>query len=245
MRVTRRQLRRIIREMALDAHTGLLPTTRNFVTYGPGKGRFSRYNREEAALVKDRRQVMDVWRRLADHDYFNDPSKIKPVHFLGAFAVEKGLSGYFDVNRQVNPGIQVPSKTAFSAYGYVNGYIPTSPRVLEQMKNTPHFTFKKGYHVSWASFIDSLTERISDATPEDVEYYAQSGLPKRPGHLWRPGVVPLNEDDVHAIFAKNAQLRKNGRLGELIIDNWIVDTYYGPEADRQLAEDLGLNFVAL
>ena len=35
----------------------------------------------------------------------------------------------------------------------------------------------------------------------------------------------------------------NLTMDEVIIDNWVIDTYYGPESDRKIAENLGIKFV--
>jgi hypothetical protein len=49
------------------------------------------------------------------------------------------------------------------------------------------------------------------------DYYSNSGIPKRPDLRIDPTKVPLTRDDLSG---------SNGKIGELIVDNWEYDTVY-------------------
>ena len=126
------------------------------------------------------------------------------------------------------PGINTVAKDELSCFGF--------PGMFRPGTINPFFTFKK-YQVTFASLRDAATERLSMAKRGDKEFYKSSGLPKRPRADVRFKSIPLNQKDVEESNVT--------RLGEVVIDNWIVDTYYGHETGRQHAEMLGLKFVKL
>ena len=124
------------------------------------------------------------------------------------------------------PGIHVPSRDELSCYGYVQ---PVSD---SEIGKAPFFTFKK-YRVTFASVGDAFTERLSRASHADKKFYAQSGLPKRPAVDINTRDIPLTSDDVGTM------------LGEVVIDNWIIDAYHGYARDAGFAKRLGLRFKEL
>ncbi len=96
-------------------------------------------------------------------------------------------------------------------------------KIVSDMTNPPdegpYFTFKE-YRVTFASKGDAETEWISRASPEDIERFKSSGLRKRP--------YPGMSFTAFPIDRAGAQEAKARLLEEVIIDNWIIDTYYIP-----------------
>lgn len=137
------------------------------------------------------------------------------------------------------PGIQIPNRNELSCEAMPRGNDPElkylewsvfakGVRPHRARRKQAFFTFKK-YRMTWASQDDSHTEHLNMATPEDRKFYAGSGLPKRPAAYLRVDQAPVDEED--------AQF-----LGEVIIDNWVIDTYHGPKEDAELAGILGVKF---
>ena len=176
-----------------------------------------------------RRKIKSDWNAYADHALFQDPKQIKVVHFLGYYSTKRSLNEYFPAkasNQGSIPGIDFPNRNELSCFGYL-GQRQVAPR-------GPYFTFKK-YRVTFASNSDAATERLSKATKKDHTRMAGSGLAKRPGSSLSTEHYPLDWDD----------MPENDLLEEVVIDNWIVDTYHGPSRDRKRADSLGLKFMEL
>jgi hypothetical protein len=79
------------------------------------------------------------------------------------------------------------------------------------------------------------------ASPEDIERFRSSGLRKRP----YPG-MPFAAMPIDRAGAQEAKARI---LEEVIIDNWVIDTYYiqggviwSEEQESKYAEKLGLKY---
>jgi hypothetical protein len=62
-----------------------------------------------------------------------------------------------------------------------------------------------------------------------------SGLAKRPSTLTSDIDFPIDDEDLGGY----------NTLEEVVIDNWIVDTCYGPKEEAEYAEELGLKYEAL
>jgi len=289
MRITERQLRRIVREEILNETTldQVSNVTSRDISHEDDVdmiGNF-RYTPDRKDVTSLRRDIKRAWNQHADHAFFQDPNKLLVVHTLGMYsgnarlddyfppretnnhlfrvAVERGLLEdkrivrdeffdredlFYDVVSKIPdqlkriPGIQVPSRNELSATAvprtddpdqkrreyYFNPRTGRPPRQLPERRGAPFFTFKK-YRITWASQDDSHTEHLNMATPEDAEFYAASGFPKRPAVNVHLNFVPVDEKD-------------SPYLEEVVIDNWIVDIYHGSEEDERLARALGLKF---
>lgn len=177
-----------------------------------------------------RRKVKRDWNAYADRALFDDPDRLRVVHFLGFYSGKHALGNYFPPATSVPgkiPGIDFPSKDELSCFGYLGD---RQPRPI----NGAYFTFKK-YRVTFASLHDAATERLSNATKADRARMAGSGLAKRPGAGLDTNLYPIDSDDMPA----------DDLLEEVVIDNWIIDEYHGPVRDRKRAEELGIKFMEL
>ncbi len=229
-------IRHLIREILLQEKT-LGTITRGRVP-GPGidtddsQGGGLKYG--DRVTTDYRRKIKKSWNRFADHTFFQDPKKMQVIHFLGYFSGGNSLTDYFpegEVTPGRIPGIHIPSRNELSCYGYTP---PTDPREFTGIATGPYFTFKK-YRVTLVSTLDAATERLSNATPEDIERMKGSGLAKRPSTLTSDIDFPIDDEDLGGY----------NTLEEVVIDNWIVDTCYGPKEEAEYAEELGLKYEAL
>ena len=228
-------IRHLIREMLLQEKT-LADITRGRVP-GPGidtddsEGGGLKYG--DKATTDYRRKIKKSWNRFADHTFFQDPKKMQVIHFLGYFSGGDSLTDYFpegEVTPGRIPGIHIPNRNELSCYGYIP---PADPKDFISFATGPYFTFKK-YRVTLVSTIDAATERLSKATPADIERMKGSGLAKRPSTLSRDDELPIDEEGT-----------VNYNIDEVVIDNWIVDTCYGPKHEAEYAEELGLKYEVL
>ena len=233
MRITESQLRRIVRdeilkEASLADRVTLDPIPYDVDTDIEGGGGLKYGDRPTTAW---RRDIKRAWNVHADHALFDDPSRLNVIHFLGYYSYKRSLNDYFPAKTSVPgriPGIDLPSRNELSCFGYIP---PRGPR----SGDGPYFTFRK-YRVTFVSHADAATERLSKATKKDRARMAGSGLAKRPGSDVHPlFFYPLDDDDMPL----------DGRLDEVVIDNWIIDTYHGPASERKKAEALGLKFAVL
>lgn len=246
MRITESQLRRIIREEILlektlwdelQGNRNLLPKRpRSDVNYDDEEDVDDEGNVIDKEWVYDpaardvnsyRRTVKRLWNKFADMSFFQDPKRVQPIHFLGFFSGKRGLADYFTVSGSKRiPGIHIPNRNELSCYGFI------PPRSLEDLTDggKPFFTFKS-YRVTFASMEDAGTERLSKASDDTKRFYSNSGLPKRPSTELSISSIPVDDDDGELYD-----------LDEVVIANWIIDTYHGPESDRTIAEELGLRF---
>ena len=178
----------------------------------------------KAGVVSDEPQVDDS----DDPSPYDEPS----ADWLSFYddkdfydSVVKQVGGFSSVKI---PGINVPSRDELSCVGY------PQPVDANELPRRPHFTFKK-YRVTFASAEDAGTERLSRASPADKKRHAGSGLPKRPATNIELEKLPLDKGGVDV----------KSVVGEIVIDNWIIDTFYGYKSDRAFAERLGIKFVSL
>ncbi len=232
MRITEGQLRRIIKEEILKEKTladvvperirptgiDLDPALRGGLLYG------------DKATTDFRRSVKRDWNRYADRTFFQDPQKMQVIHYLGHFSGGNSLTDYFPVGKFTPgrmPGIDVPNRNELSCYGYVP---PADPMNFVSFATGPCFTFKK-YRVTLVSTLDAATERLSMATPADMERMQGSGLAKRPGTTSRDEDFPIDGEGLEGVD-----------IDEVVIDNWIVDTFYGPQEEEAYARELGLRY---
>jgi len=228
-------IRYLIREMLLQEKT-LADITHGRVP-GPGvdtddsEGGGLKYG--DKVTTDYRRKIKKSWNRFSDHAFFQDPKKMQVVHFLGFFSGGDSLTDYFPEGKVTPgkiPGIHVPNRNELSCYGYIP---PTDPKNFISFATGPYFTFKK-YRVTLVSTIDAATERLSKATPADIERMKGSGLAKRPSTLTRDDELPIDEEGT-----------VNYNIDEVVIDNWIVDTCYGPKHEAEYAAELGLKYEVL
>lgn len=239
MRITEGQLRRIIREELLQETT--------LADVEPDAASQQRYNRDSGEdedphtylknkeLVANRRGTKRLWNKHADLRFFNDPQSLFVWHYLGHFSWQKSLYDYFPPERvKVGsvPGIDLRARDELSCYG----------RIVSDSMHPPdegsYFTFKD-YRVTFASKGDAESERLSRAKPEDIERLKSSGLRKRP----HPG-IPFSALPIDRAGVQQAMTRI---LEEVIIDNWVIDTYYirgpwGADQEAEYAEKLGIKY---
>jgi hypothetical protein len=240
MRITERHLRRIIREALLqdatlaDVEPEAAAATRRYDDRSPGSEDPHIYTRNRD-ISGNRRGAKRLWNKHADLSFFNDPKELFVWHYLGYFSDNKSLYDYFPLdNVEVGavPGIDLPARDELSCYGKIvtDGMRPPD--------EGPYFTFKK-YRVTFASKGDAETEWISRASPEDIERFKSSGLRKRP--------YPGMSFTAFPIDRAGAQQAVTRMLEEVIIDNWVIDTYYirpgyGADHEAEYAEKLGLKY---
>jgi hypothetical protein len=181
-----------------------------------------------------RRGIKKDWNKYADMSFFQDPKKLQVIHYLGLYSARNSLTDYFPEGKVVPgkiPGINFPSRNELSCFGYTP---PGDPVGYEVYATGPFFTFKK-YRVTLVASEDAGTERLSRATPDDIERMKGSGLAKRPYTLSRSSTFPIDAEDLEGYNI----------LEEVVIDNWIVDTCYGPKEEAEYAAELGLKYKVL
>ena len=185
-----------------------------------------------------RRDVKRDWNKYADHNFFQDPEKLQVIHYLGLYSGNDSLADYFPPENLVPgkiPGIHIPNRNELSCFGFAP---PINPEdYVSRSYKKRRFTFKQ-YRVTLVSNIDAGTERLSRATPEDIDKMKGSGLAKRPA---------TNTDEKHLPVDKESMI-SSGRgfnkydPGEVVIDNWIVDTFYCDDKMVEQAKALGLKY---
>ena len=174
MKITKQTLRRMIMETLQEGDALAFPRSSGIqAPPGPDDG-------EEADILafphKEPPKYEDYWNKHADLNFFNDPKELFVWHYLGYFSYSKSLSDYFlpdKVKIGAVPGIDLPARDELSCYGKIVSDMTHPP------DEGPYFTFKE-YRVTFASKGDAETERLSRATPEDIERLRSSGLRKRP-----------------------------------------------------------------
>jgi len=240
VRATETHLRQIIREVLLqdatlaDVEPEAAAATRRYDNRLPGSEDPHIYTRNRD-ISGNRRGAKRLWNKHADLSFFNDPKELFVWHYLGYFSYSKSLSDYFPLDKVkigAVPGIDLPARDELSCYGKIVSDMTQPP------DEGPYFTFKE-YRVTFASKGDAETEWISRASPEDIERFKSSGLRKRP--------YPGMSFTAFPIDRAGAQEAKARLLEEVIIDNWIIDTYYIPSGYRadhetEYAEKLGLKY---
>ena len=243
MRITEGQLRRIIREELLqdatlaDVEPELASMQQDYNTSQSQDPQDDPHiYAGKKRHIANRRDTKRLWNKHADLRFFNDPKELFVWHYLGHFSYNKSLSDYFPPDKVkigAVPGIDLPARDELSCYG----------KIVSDMTHPPdegsYFTFKE-YRVTFASKGDAETERLSRATPEDIERFKSSGLRKRP----HPG-MPFAAMPIDRAGAQQAKARM---LEEVVIDNWVIDTYYigagfwSRDEEAKYAEKLGLKY---
>ena len=231
-------IRNLIREMLLQEKTladvlgkaPKLPPTAGVESFG-GEGLYYPQHKSTADLRRDKKKM---WNKHADHSYFQDPKKLFVYHYLGHYSGKTALEDYFPRGTSVPgkiAGIDFPSKNELSCFGG-----PAKWGGAESVQLLlPFFTFEK-YRVTFASAEDAATERLSNAKPADIQRHVGSGLPKRPNIYQEYEMMPLDEEGVLGV---------GGSLEEVVIDNWVIDTFYCEESDVEYALELGLKYEVL
>lgn len=184
-------------------------------------------------VTGQRRELKSLWNQYADHTYFQDPSKLFVMHYLGHYSENKDLADYFPRETSVPgnlPGINFPSKDELSCFASPASFGGPDTVVLRM----PFFTFKK-YRLTFASLVDAATERLSYAVPHEIRRHKSSGLPKRPAVYLTLDQMPIDQEEVE----------ENRGLDEVVIDNWLIDTFYCEEYDVEYAKELGLKYKVL
>ena len=230
-------IRNLIREMLLQEKTltdvlGKAPKQAPNAEQEEGGGDALNYPQHKST-AEFRRDKKKMWNKHADHTYFQDPQKLFVYHYLGHYSGNSALEDYFPRGTSVSgkiAGIDFPNKNELSCFG---GPAKWGGAGSVQLR-MPFFTFEK-YRVTFASSEDAATERLSNAKPADTQRHAGSGLPKRPNLYQGYEEMPIDEEGVLDV----------GGLEEVVIDNWIIDTFYCEEYDVEYALELGLKYEVL
>jgi len=231
-------IRQLIREMLLQEKNlmdvlGLGPKISQEIDVDVLKGGGHEYPKDKPTL-DFRRDKKKLWNRYADHSYFQNPKRFFVYHYLGHYSSNKRLEDYFpraSTKPGRVPGIDFANKDELSCFGS-QAWPGVDQGDLVQLL-MPFFTFKK-YRVTFASVEDASTEWLSKATMADVEKHKASGLPKRPYVYLNYREIPLDEEEV-----------EEQGLEEVVIDNWIIDTFYCEEYDVEYAKELGLKYKVM
>jgi len=204
-----------------------------------------------------RREVKKFWNENADHQFWQNPKNVIAIHDLSYYAE---LSGGEDVDfaedvsqehdlkiesflKKYPPGAR--QKDEMSAYGFTS-----INQFLERNMNQNNISLAivlNPRRVTYASSVDAYSESRGGASPADLERHKSSGLPKRPsvGRRFHGKSALFDKDDV----------KKAGKIGELIVDNWSYDTliinsqyseYFSQDRIKQiieLAKDHGLKVI--
>ena len=182
-----------------------------------------------------RRDVKRDWNKHADMTFFQDPEKLQVIHYLGLYSGNDSLADYFPPENLVPgkiPGIHIPNRNEISCFGFAP---PINPEdYVSRSYKKRRFTFKQ-YRVTLVSNIDAGTERLSRATPEDIDKMKGSGLAKRPATNTDEKHLPVDEEGLISGF-------HDIEPPEVVIDNWIVDTFYCDDKMVEQAKALGLKY---
>ena len=190
--------------------------------------------------TKYRRGIKKDWNKHADMSFFQDPRQLQVIHYLGLYSDNNSLADYFPSGNLVPgkiPGIHIPNRNELSCVGLVppvnkpEDYYPEF-RLAERR----FFTFKR-YRVTLVSNIDAGTEWLSKATPEDVNKMKGSGLATRPSTNTDGKDLPVDKESMIS-----SGRGREFDPGEVVIDNWIVDTFYCDNEMVEQAKALGLKY---
>jgi hypothetical protein len=185
--------------------------------------------------TKYRRDVKRDWNNHADMSFFQDPRKLQVIHYLGLYSGNNSLADYFPSGNLVPgkiPGIHIPNRNELSCYGFAPPINPEDYVTRSYKKR--FFTFKQ-YRVTLVSNVDAGTERLSRATPEDINKMKGSGLAKRPSTNTDEKHFPVDEEGLISGF-------NDIEPPEVVIDNWVVDTFYCDNEMVEQAKALGLKY---
>ena len=159
----------------------------------------------------DKRRVLKRWwndrvygnsKRSA---FFNDPTKVKCVHWVGMYndhfpALVKKLPKYLETAKTRAPEI--------SCIGYLEN---SNIRYRSRRLGIEYLERKITFAYAW----DAYTEFLSTASKSIQSFFAGSGVPKRPNTSLNAENVMFDERDV-----KRNHLTK---INEVVIDNYSVE----------------------
>jgi hypothetical protein len=195
----------------------------------------------DAVTTKYRRDVKRDWNKHADMSFFQDPQQLQVIHYLGLYSGNNSLSDYFPPENLVPgkiPGIHIPNRNELSCIGLVPPINNPEDHYPEfYLAKKRFFTFKR-YRVTLVSNIDAGVERLSRATPEDINKMRGSGLAKRPSTTTYEKNLPVDKE---GMISSGRGFNKYDP-GEVVIDNWIVDTFYCDNEMVEQARALGLKY---
>tara|TARA_Y100000310_G_scaffold338168_1_gene427087 strand:- start:564 stop:1367 length:804 start_codon:yes stop_codon:yes gene_type:complete len=178
-------------------------------------------------LKNARRNIKRVWNELADHSYWQNPNNIVCCHSL-SFINEGSLNEYFGPNGFYD--LHNKNRDELSCVGMF-GLSDGDIKRLHNHAGSLFITLSPR-RVTFAYAGDAYTEELHWADEEVQKFHKSSGLPKRPGRImalpWRSKVLLDREDIEKAEKHPSAglELRKKKWIGEVIIDNWKLDTVY-------------------
>jgi hypothetical protein len=186
-----------------------------------------------------RRGIKKDWNKHADMSFFQNPEKLQVIHYLGLYSDNNSLADYFPSGNLVQgkiPGIHIPNRNELSCIGLVPPVKPEDYYPEFHLDKRRFFTFKR-YRVTFVSNVDAGSEWLSKATPEDVNKMKGSGLAKRPATNTYEKNLPVDKE---GMISSGRGLAFDP--GEVIIDNWIVDTFYCDNEMVEQAKALGLKY---
>jgi len=189
--------------------------------------------------TKFRRDIKKDWNKHADMSFFQNPEKLQVIHYLGLYSDNNTLADYFPSGNLVQgkiPRIHIPNRNELSCIGLVPPVKPEDYYPKFHLDKRRFFTFKR-YRVTFVSNVDAGSEWLSKATPEDVNKMKGSGLAKRPATNTYEKNLPVDKE---GMISSGRGLAFDP--GEVIIDNWIVDTFYCDNEMVEQAKALGLKY---
>lgn len=169
-----------------------------------------------SSMTDMRRLIKTIWNQHADIASLSDSLNI--VHWFGwQNHEERNMETLKSFASKAPPGSR--SNNEISVMGYTG-----TPRY--HGFNCFGVLLSKESRITIASNNDLWTEEMNSATEETLEYYRNSGVPKRPN----PGVAPkgliYSPEDI-----------KGDTVHELVVDNWVWDTIVIGN-DRRFSEEL-------
>lgn len=239
-------IRQIIRELILEIKLSQkqqaidsYQQNNQQIVHGPGPRRGQRLqivrDEDDKEKIVDpypevtelRRNYKRIFNASADHTWFEE--KVTCIHWIKYITHHGSSKGTYKekIRRllfgkpKIRPGTR--SKNEFSTLGYVDNDYSQGAKVGIKIKEK---------YVTFAAVVDSWTE-FNWKTPESIRnFYAGSGLPKRPYQSISPYGIIFDEDDFN-----NAP---GDYMKEVIVDNWTWDTIVIREAwardDREIQE---------
>lgn len=162
-----------------------------------------------------RRLPKQLWNQMADHQFFEE--NIRKFHLLG-------YAGNLDIQKYISSGA---NKNELSCFAVEKTDKPKKD-LLNLMSvqfmdaSAPKIFLELEGRTTWCGNFDAFTEQLKDATPEQIEKMASSGLAKRPGR-YRSGYVELTDE---LILDADDFERNKGNIDELILDNWRVKCFW-------------------
>ena len=239
-------IRQLIREILLQEATlaDFVPTRHRpqEVSRDYSNGGGLKYG--DDVTTKYRRGIKKDWNKHADMSFFQNPKKLQVIHFLGLYSGNNSLADYFPPGNFVPgkiPGIHIPNRNELSCIGLVPPVNNPEDHSFDYSSKR-FFTFKR-YRVTLVVSDDAGTERLSNATPEDVNKMKGSGLAKRPASSTSHYSLPVDEKEMGRLSFRWGG--SGSAPGEVVIDNWIIDTFYCDNEMVEQAKALGLKYKVI